>query len=326
MRAVVVEGWTDPADLRVSEIPAPEIAPGTLRVGIRAAGCNFFDILMVRGEYQVKPPFPFIPGAEIAGVVTEVGAGVTGFAVGDRVLAAAGLGAFATETVVPAAACHRMPDSMSFEAGAALPIVYPTSYAALVFRGGLAPTEHLLVHAAAGGVGLAAVQIGKSLGAHVIATAGGDDKLEIARRAGADVAIDYRSKDWVAKVNEATGGHGADVIYDPVGGDVTDQSLRCIAWNGRLLVIGFASGRIPEIKLNRVLLKNISLVGLHWGAHAKHEPARIPETFARLFELHARGAIEPEIFPRRFALDEIPEALAALGSRRTWGKVVVTPK
>ncbi|MBU6282674.1 NADPH:quinone oxidoreductase family protein [bacterium] len=325
MRAVVVDRWMEPSELRASELPSPPVGPGQVRVLVHAAGCNFFDILMVQGRYQVRPPFPFVPGAELAGEVTEVGPGVTSLSVGDRVLASAGMGAFATEAVVPAAACHRMPGSMTFEEGAALPIVYPTSYAALAFRGALAPGEWLLVHAAAGGVGLAAVQIGKALGARVIATAGGEEKLGIARRAGAEFAFDYGSDGWVEKVKEATGGHGADVIYDPVGGDVTDQSLRCIAWNGRHLVIGFASGRIPEVKLNRVLLKNVSIVGLHWGAHAIHEPARIPETFARLFELHSAGRIAPEIFPRRYALDELPEALAALGSRRTWGKVIVAP-
>jgi NADPH:quinone reductase len=213
---------------------------------------------------------------------------------------------------------------MSFEAGAAFPIVYPTSYAALVFRAPVRPGEWLLVHAAAGGVGIAAVQIGKALGARVIGTAGGEDKLEIVRRVGADVALDYRDGSWVDRVKEVTDGHGADVIYDSVGGDVTDASLKCIAWNGKLLVIGFASGRIPEVKLNRVLLKNISLVGLHWGAHAMHEPARIGETFRALFDLYAKGVVEPVIY-RSYPLEELPAALEALGSRRTYGKVVVAP-
>src|SRR5713101_2914590 len=242
MRAIVVDKWMEPADLRLGEAPEPEPGPGTLAVDVRAAGCNFFDILMVRGQYQVKPPFPFVPGAELAGVVRAAGRGVEGFGAGDRILASVPLGAFAERAVVPARSAWRMPEGMSFEAGASFPIVYPTSYAGLVFRAGLERGETLLVHAAAGGVGIAAVQIGKALGARVIATAGGADKLAVARR--------------------------ADVIYDPVGGDVFDASLKCIAWNGRLLVIGFASGRIPEVKLNRVLLKNIALVGLHWGAHA----------------------------------------------------------
>jgi len=324
MRAVVVDRWMEPSELAVREVPDPEAGPGMLGVEVRAAGCNFFDILMAKGQYQVKPPFPFVPGAELAGVVQTVGPDVRGFKAGDRVLAAVPLGAFAERAAVPARAAMRMPDGMSFEEGAAFPIVYPTSYAGLVFRAGLRAGENLLVHAAAGGVGIAAVQIGKALGARVIATAGGPEKLEIAKRAGADVAIDYASGDWVEAVKQATGGRGADVIYDSVGGDVTDGSLKCIAWNGRLLVIGFASGRIPEVKLNRVLLKNISLVGLHWGAHAMYEPARIGETFDALFGLLAAGKIRPLVY-KTYPLNELPEALAAIGSRRSWGKVIVRP-
>jgi NADPH2:quinone reductase len=324
MRAVVVDRWMEPSELAVREAPDPQVGPGMLRVAVRAAGCNFFDILMVRGRYQVRPPFPFVPGAELAGVVEEVGPDVDRFSVGDRVMASAGLGGFAERAAVPARAAYRLPDGMSFEAGAAFPIVYPTSYAALVFRAPVKEGEWLLVHAAAGGVGIAAVQIGKALDARVIGTAGGADKLEVVRRVGADIAIDYRGEDWVERVKEVTDGHGADVIYDSVGGEITDASLKCIAWNGRLLVIGFASGRIPEVKLNRVLLKNISLVGLHWGAHAMHEPARIDETFRALFELYRTGAVEPVIY-ERYSLDRLPAALEALGSRRSYGKVVVTP-
>jgi NADPH2:quinone reductase len=324
MRAVVVDRWMEPADLAVREVPEPPLRSGALLVDVRAAGCNFFDILMARGQYQVRPPFPFVPGAELAGEVRAVASDVRDFSVGDRVLSAPGIGAFAERAIVAASAAWRLPAGMSFEEGAAFPIVYPTSYAALVYRAALQPGETLLVHAAAGGVGIAAVQIGKALGAHVIATAGGADKLEIARRAGADVLIDYRKDDWVEAVKEATGGRGADVIYDSVGGDTTDASLKCIAWNGRLLVIGFASGRIPEVKLNRVLLKNIAIVGLHWGAHAVHEPARVGETFRALFRLYEAGRIRPVIFARH-PLDELPAALAALGSRRSYGKIVVTP-
>src|SRR5262245_14648552 len=324
MRAIVVDRWMEPRELALRDVADPAIGPGMLAVDVRAAGCNFFDILMVRGQYQVKPPFPFVPGAELAGVVREVGAGVEGVAPGDRILASVPLGGFAERAAVPAAAAWRMPEGMSFEAGAALPIVYPTSHIALVLRAALRAGETLLIHAAAGGVGIAAVQIGKALGARVIATAGGAEKLAVARRVGADVAIDYDAGDWVEAVRAATDGRGADVIYDPVGGDVFDASLKCIAWSGRLLVIGFASGRIPEVKLNRVLLKNIALVGLHWGAYAMHEPARIAETFRALFALYDAGKIAPVVF-RAYPLDELPEALAALGSRRTYGKVVVTP-
>jgi NADPH2:quinone reductase len=324
MRAIVVDRWMDPRELTLGEAPDPTIGPGMLAVDVRAAGCNFFDILMVRGEYQVKPPFPFIPGGELSGVVRAVGPGVEGFAPGDRVLAAAPLGGFAERAAVPAAGAWRVPDGMSFEEAAGFPIVYPTSYAGLVHRAQLRAGETLLVHAAAGGVGIAAVQIGKALGARVIATAGGPDKLAVALRAGADVALDYRTGAWVDEVRAATGGQGADVIYDPVGGDVFDASLKCIAWNGRLLVVGFASGRIPEVKMNRVLLKNISLVGLHWGAHALHEPERIRETFRALFALHREGKIAPVVY-RAYPLAELSAALAALGGRATYGKVVVVP-
>ena len=325
MKAIVVDHWTDPRELTVREHPEPKVEAGTLGIEVRAAGCNFFDILLVRGQYQMKPPFPFIPGAELAGVVTAVGDGVEGFAVGDSVLAGVPLGSFAERAVVPSRVARKMPSGMPFEEAAALPIVYPTSYAGLVFRADIRPGENLLVHAAAGGVGLAAVQIGKALGARVIATAGGADKLEIARRAGADVTIDYRAEDWVERVKQETGGRGADVIYDSVGGDIFDGSMKCIAWNGRLLVIGFAGGRIPEVKANRILLKNIAVVGLHWGAFAFNEPERIPETFAALFALYAEGKVKPVIYPERFALADVPAALEALGSRRSYGKVIVRP-
>ena len=324
MRAVVVDRWLEPADLKVSEAPEPQPGPGQVAVEVRAAGCNFFDILMVRGEYQVKPPFPFVPGGEIAGVVKSVGPEVEGLAPGDRVLASPGVGGFAEVALAPARGTWPLPEGMSFEEGAALPIIYPTGYAGLVYRAALREGETLLVHAAAGGVGTAAVQIGTALGARVIATAGGAEKCEVARRAGAHETIDYRAGDFVARVKELTGGRGADVIYDSVGGDVTERSLKCIAWNGRLLVIGFAGGTIPTIKANRILLKNIAVVGLHWGAYATHEPERVPETFRALFELHAAGRIAPMIYDR-FALEELPRALEALGGRRTWGKVVVTP-
>jgi NADPH2:quinone reductase len=324
MRAVVVERLCEPGDLRVGDAPEPELFPGGLAVDVKAAGCNFFDILMAQGRYQVKPPLPFVPGAELAGIVSAVGAEVEGFRPGDRVLASVPLGAFAEQSVVPARSAWRMPAGMTFEEGAAFPIVYPTSYAALVLRAGLRAGETLLVHAAAGGVGIAAVQIGKALGARVVATAGGADKLRVARDAGADVCIDYRADDWAAEVKAATGGRGADVIYDSVGGDVFDQSLKCLAWSGRLLVIGFAGGRIPEIKVNRILLKNIAVIGLHWGAYATNEPARIPEVFDALFRLYESGAVRP-VIGARHPLADVATALEALGSRKTHGKVVLIP-
>jgi len=324
VRAISVDHWMEPADLRVAEIPEPEAGPGALQVDVRAAGCNFFDILIVQGKYQVKPAFPFTPGGEIAGVVKRVGEAVDGFAVGDRVLAGIQLGGFAETAVVSADAAQRLPEGMSFEAGAAIPITYPTSYAALVYRANLQAGETLLVHAAVGGVGSAAVQIGKALGARVIAAVGGPEKLQVARALGADEVIDYRDEDFVTRVNEITQGRGADVIYDPVGGDVLDRSLKCIAWNGRLLVVGFASGHIPEVKANRILLKNIALMGIHWGAYRKFEPEKVDETFEGLFALHGRGLIEPLIF-KSYPLEEVAVALGELAARKTCGKLIITP-
>ncbi len=324
MRAVVVDRLMTPDSLGVRECDPPPMMEEGIRISVRAAGCNFSDILMLKGEYQVKPPFPYVPGGEVAGVVIEVGTAVRGFSVGDRVLSRCGLGGFAEEVVAPAAMTYRIPDVMTFEAGAALPTVYPTSYAALVWRAPVERGETLLVHAAAGGVGLSAVQIGKALGARVIATAGNSEKLEIARAAGADVLIDYRASNFVSRVMEETDGRGADVIYDSVGGETTDRSLKCIAWNGRLLVIGFASGEIPEVKLNRILLKNIAIVGLHWSAYPEREPERIDDCFEGLFEMAARREIDP-LISARYPLEEAGIALEALAGRRTVGKIVLVP-
>jgi NADPH2:quinone reductase len=324
MRAIVVDRFMEPADLKIGEAPEPGLLPGTLQVAVKAAGCNFFDILMLQGNYQVKPPFPFVPGAELAGEVLAVGDGVKGFSVGDRVLASSGLGAFAERAVFAARGAHVMPAGMSFAEGASFPIVYPTGYAGLVHRGRLKEGETLLVHAAAGGVGIAAVQIGKALGARVLATAGGPEKCEVALRAGADLAIDYLAEDFAARVKEATNGRGADVIYDSVGGDTFEKSLKCIAWNGRLIVIGFAGGKIPSVAANRILLKNIEVTGLHWGAYAQNQPGSIAEVFAALFALYDAGKIRPLVF-REYPLEDAGQALVDLGSRRTWGKVVLAP-
>ncbi|MEZ4333849.1 MAG: NADPH:quinone oxidoreductase family protein [Myxococcota bacterium] len=324
MRAVVVDRFMPPEALHVGERAEPVVGAGELAITVRAAGCNFSDLLMLKGEYQVKPTLPFVPGSEVAGVVRAIGAGIAGFAIGERVIARCGTGGFAEVAVARAEAAMKLPERVSFEAGAALSTVYPTSYAALVWRAALRPGETLLVHAAAGGVGLAAVQIGRALGARVIATAGGASKCEIARRAGAEIVVDARAEDFVPRVLDATAGRGADVVYDSVGGDTTDRSLRCIAWNGRLLVIGFASGEIPSVKLNRVMLKNVSLVGLHWSAYPEREPARVAECFAGLFALIERGAIEP-LVSARYPLERAGEALGALGARATVGKIVLVP-
>lgn len=324
MRAMLVKQWCEPRDMELLELPDPRPGKGQVAIDVKAIGCNFFDILIAQGKYQVKPPFPFSPGGEVAGVVREVGPGVEGLAPGDRVFAMLGYGGFADMCLAPARDTVRMPDGMSFEHGAAFGIVYQTSYFGLVYRAALQPGETLLVHAAAGGVGLAAVQIGAALGARVLATASAPAKLAIAREHGAEAAFDYSTPHWVEAVKEATGGRGADVIYDPVGGDIFDQSLKCIAFSGRLLVIGFASGTIPTLQLNRVLLKNIAVVGLHWGAYRQHDPDKIPLAMRELFALYARGKVTP-LVSSQYPLARAADALEEIAARRSVGKVLLIP-
>jgi NADPH2:quinone reductase len=321
---MIVDEWCEPKDMRLKELPDPQPGPGQVAIDVKAAGCNFFDILIAQGTYQVKPPRPFSPGGEVAGVIRAVGPDVRDLRAGDRVFAMLGWGGYASVCLAPAAGVVRMPDAMPFEHGAAFGVVYQTSYFGLVYRAALQPGETLLVHAAAGGVGLAAVQIGKALGARVLATAGSAAKLGVARQHGAEAAFDYSTPDWVEQVKEATGGRGADVIYDPVGGDIFDLSTKCIAFGGRLLVIGFASGTIPTLQVNRVLLKNISIVGLHWGAYRQHDPAKIPQAMAALFELYARGAVTP-LVSSQYPLAEAAKALDEIAARRSVGKVLLIP-
>lgn len=324
MYSMVVSELGGPTALRREEGPDPKAGSGEVVIEVKACGCNFFDILITRGEYQVKPPLPFSPGAEVAGIVREVGSGVRDHRVGDRVSALLEYGGFTSMVAVPSARVFPIPEGMSFEAAAALGLVYQTSYVALVPRARLEPGETLLVHAAAGGVGLAAVQIGVALGARVIGTAGSADKLELISENGADAVINYREEDFVARVRQLTEGRGADVIYDPVGGDTFDKSMKCIAFDGRLLVIGFASGRIPSAEMNRVLLKNISLVGLHWGLYFEKAPEVLHEAQAAIAALHAAKKISP-LISATYPLTDAASALEALGSRKTTGKVVLIP-
>jgi len=325
MRAVVVDRFMEPSELRVSHVPDPEPGPGEVCIDVHAAACNFYDTLIIRGRYQVRPDFPFVPGGEFAGVVCATGSDVRGFEIGDRVFGQALTGAYAERMVLPQSAVRALPAAVGFDQACVLPIAYGTSYAALVPRARLEKGETLLVHAAAGGVGLAAVQIGKALGARVIGTAGGAEKCEWVLRAGADHAIDYRAQDFVARVEEITRGAGADVIYDSVGGDTFDRSLRCIAWNGRLVVIGFSSGEIPTLKVNRVLLKNVSLVGLHWSAYPEREPEALDPIYKSLVAWLEQGLLEPIIY-RSYSLEQLPRALEALASRKTHGKIIVKPR
>ena len=321
---MLVESLAGPSALVRREDDAPEPGPGELLIAVRAAGCNFFDTLITRGRYQLQPALPFAPGAELAGDIVAVGEGVSGFAVGDRVAGLADYGAYASHIVLPTARVFHMPSEMSYDVAAAMGIVYQTSYFALRYRADLQPGESLLVHAAAGGVGLAAVQIGRALGATVIGTAGSEEKLALAREHGAQHTFSYRDDSWKDAVLKVTEGKGADVIYDPVGGDTFDLSTKCIAFSGRLLVIGFAGGRIPTLAMNRVLLKNFSVVGLHWGAYFKHDPALIARAQQELFDLWRAGKIHP-LVTSSYPLADAAQALSDLGGRQTVGKVVLHP-
>ncbi len=313
-----------PDALAEVELADPSPGPGEVAIEVKAAACNFFDILLCAGKYQVRPEPPFSPGGEIAGVVAAVGEGVDRFAPGDRVYAALPWGGYATRVATLERRVFPIPDAMSFEVAAAFGIVYQTAWFGLVERASLRAGETLLVHAAAGGVGLAAVQLGRALGARVIGTAGGAEKKAVVAEQGADVAIDYRREDWVARVREETAGRGVDVVLDPVGGDVFDQSTKLLAFDARLVVIGFASGRIPEIAMNRVLLKNVAVTGLHWGLYFEHDASRVHRAMERLYELWSSGKIAPLVSETR-PLAAAGEVLAALAGRQTVGKIVLLP-
>jgi NADPH2:quinone reductase len=323
MKAWRVHAWGEPETMVLEEVATREPDAGQVRIRNHAAALNFFDILQVQGKYQVKPPFPFTPGAEIAGMVDAVGLGVTSVKVGDRVIAIPRGGAFAEYSCAPESSVFTMPEAMSFEEAASMPIVYQTGYFAMTHRYQIRGGEWLLVHAGASGVGMAAIQIGKALGAKVIATAGSEAKLAFAREQGADFAIDYTDASWVDRVKEITEGCGADTIYDPVGGDVFDLSTKCVASEGRILIIGFAAGRIPSIALNRVLLKNISIVGVLWGSYVVSHPSYEKEAHASLMKMYNAGKIRPTV-SSRYTFDEAPRGLRDLAERKVAGKAVLT--
>ena len=322
MKAVLCKAFGPAETLVLEEIASPEAKKNEVLLEVHAAGVNFPDTLIIEGKYQFKPPFPFSPGGEAAGVVKAVGEKVSHLKVGDRVMALTGWGSFAEEVAVPGYNVMPVPASMDFASAAAFGMTYGTSMHALKQRANLQPGETLLVLGASGGVGLAAVEIGKAMGAKVIAAASSAEKLEVAKAAGADELINYSESNLKDEVKRLTGGQGADVIYDPVGGDLFDAAIRSIAWNGRLLVVGFASGRIPELPVNLTLLKGAAVVGVFWGAFAQRQPQDNAANFQQLFAWHAEGKLKP-LVSQTFPLTQAADAINLLGQRKAVGKVVV---
>jgi NADPH2:quinone reductase len=322
MKAIRCRAWGAPDTLRLEEAERPHLQSHQVRMRVRAAGVNFADTLMVGGGYQIKPPFPFTPGLEAAGEIVETGAAVDNLPAGQRVLAVLRYGAYAEEIVLDAAAVVPIPAAMDFVTAAAFPVAYGTAHFALTHRGHLRAGETLLVLGAAGGVGLTAVEIGKAIGARVIAAAGGAEKLEVARSRGADDLIDYRTESIRDRVRALTRGKGADVVYDPVGGDAFDQALRAVNWEARMLVIGFAGGRIQAVPANLILVKNISVIGVVWGAQAERDPALISHNLAELLRWWQAGRLKPSV-AKVFPLAEAGAAMNALRSRQYAGKIVL---
>ena len=323
MRAVLCRELGEPSAIRVEETPAPPMGAGEVRIGVKAAGVNFPDILMIEGKYQMKPGLPFVPGLEVAGTVLEVGDGVSHLSPGQRVMAFSRRGGgYASEIVLPGAIVTPIPDAMDFATAAAFPVVYGTAHFALTHRGQLAPGETLLVLGAAGGVGLATVEVGRMLGARVIAAARGADKLEVCREHGADEVVDYADEDLRDRGESVDRSGGVDVVFDPVGGDFTTQAVRCIGWQGRILVIGFASGDFARVPTNMVLVKNFSLVGVVFGEHSARYPEDTRHRLTTLCEAWEAGKIRPEIF-KTYPLEEAASALTDISDRRVKGKVVL---
>jgi NADPH2:quinone reductase len=322
MKAVLCKAYGPPESLVLEEVPDPVPGPGQVLLNVRAAALNFPDVLMIEGKYQSQPPFPFSPGGEVSGTIAAVGPGVAASRIGEAVFGGVGVGGLAEKIVVAADRARPMPRGMTFEKAAGFGTTYGTSYHALKQRGQIAPGETLLVLGAAGGVGLAAVELGKAMGARVIAAASTSQKLEAARRAGADELIDYSDGELKEKVKALTGGRGADVIYDPVGGDFFDQCMRSINWKGRMLVIGFVGGAIPKVPVNLILLKGCQVVGVFYGSFSVREPEANEQNWRELIGLYEAGKVDPligDVFP----LAEYAKAMRRLSGREAIGKVVL---
>ena len=323
MKAVLCKQYGPPSSLVVEEVPSLVPGAGQVLVEVHAAGVNFPDSLIIQGKYQFKPDRPFSPGAEVAGTVKGLGPGVTGLRVGDRVIAATTWGGYAQQVLAQAERVFRMPDGMDFETAAGFLIAYGTSHHALKDRGELKPGETVLVLGAAGGVGLAAVEIAKAMGARVIAAASSEEKLNVCREHGADETINYATQDLRERIKSITGERGVDVVYDPVGGALSEPALRSMAWRGRFLVVGFAAGPIPSIPLNLTLLKGCSIVGVFWGAFVRNEPQRNEEEMRELADWVHEGKLRPRI-SGVYPLERCAEALQRVMDRQVIGKIVLT--
>ena len=325
MRAVLCNSFGPAENLTLEQVPEPELGPGQVIVDIRSAALNFPDVLMVQGKYQSLPPFPFSPGGEFAGDIIAVAEDVEGWQVGDAVFGGTGHGCFAERIVVPAASLRAKPTQLSYAQASGISTTYGTSYYALKQRAQLQPGETLLVLGAAGGVGLAAVELGKAMGARVIAAASSQTKLDIAAQAGADELIDYSDGELKEKVKALTEGRGADVIYDPVGGDFFEQCLRCINWYGRVLVVGFVGGDIPRVPTNLILLKSCQVVGVFYGAWSAKAGKEAKANFAEILEMCETGKLKP-LVGREFPFEAYADALNCLDNREALGKVVLNIK
>lgn len=325
MKAIVCNAWGLPDSLVLTELPDVLPGPGQLTIDVQAAGVNFPDVLIIQNKYQVKPALPFTPGGELAGTVRAVGAGVTGYQPGDRVIAFVGQGAFAQQIAVPVQAVLPMPAGMDFDIAAAITLTYGTSHHAVVDRAQLKAGETMLVLGAAGGVGLAAIDIGKALGARVIAAASSDDKLAVCTAHGADAVINYHTEDLREAIKRTTDGKGPDVIYDPVGGIYAEPAFRSIAWRGRYLVVGFANGDIPKLAWNLMLLKGASVMGVFWGEFARREPVANLAAMQQLMHWLALGKIRPHV-SAHYALADTAMALNDMAARKVTGKIVIEPQ
>jgi NADPH:quinone reductase len=322
MQAWICENPVGVEALQWKELPTPQPRAGEVLIEIKAASLNFPDLLIVQNKYQMKPPLPFVPGSEYAGVIAAVGEGVTQLKVGQSVACLSGTGGFATHTIAPAALCMPLPPGFPHVDAAAFIMIYATSHHALVDRGQLKPGETVLVLGAAGGVGTSAIQVAKAIGAHVIAAASTDEKCALCKSIGADATINYSREDLRDAIKTLTDGKGIDVVYDPVGGDLAEPALRSVGWRGRYLIIGFASGSIPSLPLNLPLLKGSSLVGVFWGSFAKHEPKANAAMLAELAHWYGEGKIKP-VIDRTMPMAELKAAFAHMGSRTVRGKLVM---